>query len=237
MSDQSAAEHRSAGLTGNPGAYARDIYLRGQKGETPAIPVAFDELERQAMAAMTPGAAAYIGAGAGAEQTMAANREAFERRRLMPRMMRDVADRDLETTLLGTTMPAPLMLAPIGAQSIVDPEGELASARAAAALGVPMIASSVAHFSLERIAAAGGPGAPRWFQLYWPSDERLVESFVARAERAGYGAIVLTVDTFVHGWKPRDLPQLADLLDRAAVEDRRRVRLGLDRTARPAGSG
>jgi lactate 2-monooxygenase len=197
--------HRSAGLTGNFGSYAREIYLRGQAGEPPAIPVSFAELEQRAMAAMDPDAAGYVGAGAGSEATMRANLEAFARRPLVPRMMRDVAARDLSTTVLGTEMPAPLMLAPIGAQKIVDPEGELATARAAARVGVPMIASSVSHFSLERIAEAGGPEAPRWFQFYWPSDPELAASFVARAARAGYEAIVLTVDTFVHGWKPRDL--------------------------------
>ena len=196
--------HETRGLHGNFGAYARDIYLGGPEGKPP-VPADFAELERLAMAAMSPDAAGYVGAGAGAEDTTRANREAFDRRRLIPRMMRDVASRDLSTTVLGTAMPAPLLLAPIGAQSIVDPAGETASAHAAAAVGVPIIASSVAHFSLERIAAAGGPGAPRWFQLYWPTDTELAASFVARAEAAGYTAIVLTVDTFVHGWKPRDL--------------------------------
>ncbi len=124
----------------------------------------------------------------------------------MPRTLRDVSARDLSTTLLGTAMPAPLLLAPIGVQKIVHEDGELASARAAAAVGVPMIASTASHFTLEEIAAAGGEG-PRWFQLYWADDRRLVRSFVERAEAAGYGAIVLTVDTFIPGWKPRDLQQ------------------------------
>jgi L-lactate dehydrogenase (cytochrome) len=121
-------------------------------------------------------------------------------------MLRDVSARDLSTTVLGTAMPAPLLLAPIGVQAVVHPDGELATARAAAAVGVPMIASTAAHFSLEEIAAAGGE-APRWFQLYWPNDPELLESFVGRAEAAGYGAIVVTVDTFIPGWKPRDLQQ------------------------------
>jgi L-lactate dehydrogenase (cytochrome) len=103
-------------------------------------------------------------------------------------------------------MPAPLLLAPIGVQKVLHDEGELATARAAAAVGVPMIASTASHFTLEEIAAAGGP-APRWFQLYWANDRRLMESFVGRAERAGYEAIVVTVDTFIPGWKPRDLQQ------------------------------
>ncbi len=191
----------------DPADYYREIYLRGLGGETPAIPVSIAELERQAVAAMEPRAANYVGAGAGSEDTIRANAEAFRRHRIVPRMLRDVAVRDLSTTVLGTAMPAPLMLAPIGVQKVVHDDGELATARAAAAVGTPMIVSTASHFSLEEIAAAGGGGAPRWFQLYWATDRELVESFLARAERAGYGAIVVTVDTFVPGWKPRDLQQ------------------------------
>jgi len=186
--------------------YYREIYIRGLGGEAPVIPVAVAELEERACEAMDPKAANYVFAGAGSEGTMRANREAFERYRTVPRMLRDVASRDLSTELLGTTMPAPLLLAPIGVQKVVHEDGELATARAAAALGLPMIASTNSHFTLEEIAAAGGE-APRWFQLYWPNDRSIAESFVKRAEAAGYGAIVLTVDTFIPGWKPRDLQQ------------------------------
>ncbi len=184
----------------------REIYMRGLAGETPPVPVSVAELERAAIEAMEPRAANYVGAGAGSEDTIHANAEAFRRYRIVPRMLRDVAIRDLSTEILGTAMPAPLMLAPIGVQRVLHPDGELATARAAAALGVPMIASTASHFSLEEIAEAGGE-APRWFQLYWANDPELVRSFVGRAEQAGYGAIVVTVDTFVPGWKPRDLQQ------------------------------
>ena len=186
--------------------YYREIYARGLGGETPSIPVSVAELEQRAAAAMEERAAGYVFAGAGSEGTMDANREAFARRRIVPRMLRDVSARDLSTTVLGTEMPAPLMLAPIGVQKIVHEDGELATARAAAALGVPMIASTASHFSLEEVAEAGGEG-PRWFQLYWPNDRELAESLVKRAEAAGYAAIVLTVDTFIPGWKARDLQQ------------------------------
>ena len=186
--------------------YYREIYLRGLGGETPSIPVAAADLERQAIEAMGSQAAGYVCAGAGSEETMRANLEAFARRRIVPRMLRDVADRDLSTSVLGTALPAPLMLAPIGVQKVVHEDGELATARAAAAVGVPMIVSTASHFTLEEIAEAGGE-APRWFQLYWPSDPELLESFVGRAERAGYEALVVTVDTFIPGWKARDLQQ------------------------------
>jgi isopentenyl diphosphate isomerase/L-lactate dehydrogenase-like FMN-dependent dehydrogenase len=186
--------------------YYREIYARGLGGEPPSIPVSVAELELRAAEKMEERAANYVFAGAGAEKTMQANREAFARHRIVPRMLRDVAERDLSTTLLGTAMPAPLMLAPIGVQKVVHEQGELATARAAAALGVPMIASTASHFTLEEIAEAGGE-APRWFQLYWPNDDQLLESFVRRAEAAGYGAIVVTVDAFIPGWKARDLQQ------------------------------
>lgn len=186
------------------GDYYRGIYLRGLAGEQPAIPVDPGELERQAEQAMEPRAAGYVYAGAGTGETMRANREAFRRRRILPRMLRDVAERDLTTNLLGLELVAPLLLAPIGAQSIVHPDGELATARAAATVGVPMVASTAAAHTVEEIAEAGGP---RWFQLYWPNDPELAASLVARAEAAGYEAIVLTVDTFIPGWKPRDLQQ------------------------------
>ena len=186
--------------------YYRQIYALGLGGETPSVPVSVAELEQLAAETMDERAANYVFAGAGSEGTMDANREAFRRRRIVPRMLRDVSSRDLATTLLGTAMPAPLLLAPIGVQKVVHPDGELATARAAAALGLPMIASTNSHFTLEEIAEAGGD-APRWFQLYWPNDRAIAASFVARAEAAGYGAIVLTVDTFIPGWKPRDLQQ------------------------------
>jgi isopentenyl diphosphate isomerase/L-lactate dehydrogenase-like FMN-dependent dehydrogenase len=186
--------------------YYREIYARGLGGETPSIPVSIAELERRAAAAMDERAANYVFAGAGSEGTIDANREAFRRHSIVPRMLRDVAARDLSTTLLGTAMPAPLLLAPIGVQKVVHPEGELGTARAAASLGLPLIASTNSHFTLEEIAKASGD-APRWFQLYWPNDRALAASLVGRAEAAGYGAIVLTVDTFVPGWKPRDLQQ------------------------------
>jgi lactate 2-monooxygenase len=186
--------------------YYREIYARGLGGETPSVPVATAELERQAEAAMDVKAANYVFAGAGSEETMRANRAALDRFRIVPRMLRDVAVRDLSTAVLGTAMPAPLLLAPIGVQKVVHPDGELATARAAAALGLPMIASTASAFTLEEIAEASGEG-PRWFQLYWPNDRDLLKSFVGRAEAAGYGAIVVTVDTFIPGWKSRDLQQ------------------------------
>ena len=193
--------------------YQSEIFLLGMGGTTPEHPVSVDELERLVEEQIAdPRATAYIFGGAGREDTMRANLAAFRRRRIVPRVLGNVADRDLTTTVLNTRMPAPVILAPIGAQSIVHDEGELATARAAAAVGLPMVLSTVASHSIEDVAAEAG--GPKWFQLYWPRSREFASSLVGRAETAGYEAIVLTVDASLQGWKPRDLesawmPQLA----------------------------
>jgi lactate 2-monooxygenase len=181
-----------------------EIYGRGFVGETPAQAVAVAELEEGARERLSVEAFGYVAGGAGAELTMRANLEAFERWRIVPRMLRDVSVRDLSTSVLGMDMLAPLMLAPIGVQSIVHPQAELATARAAAAQEVPFILSTASSHSIEQVAEAVGE-ARRWYQLYWPKDRDLAGSFVSRAADAGYSAIVLTLDTWMLGWRPRDL--------------------------------
>ena len=176
----------------------------GAGGQRPSLPIAWDELARRAEAAIDERAAGYVFGSAGSEDTERENAAAFRRLRIVPRMLRDVSVRDLSTSLLGLELVAPVALAPIGVQTIVDPDGELAAARGAAAVGVPMCVGTVASHTLEDIAAELG-ATPRAFQLYWPSDRELAESFLQRAEAAGYGAIVLTVDNAFPGWKPRDL--------------------------------
>src|SRR3954466_4802689 len=176
------------------GNYQYEIYLQGLADQLPELPVSWPELERAAAEKLDAGARGYVFGGAGSEDTQRENLEAFRRRRIVPRMLRDVSVRDLRTTVLGTAMPAPVLLAPVGVQSIIHPEGELAVARAAAGLGVPMVASTASSFTMEQIAEAGGD-APRWYQLYWPRTDDLAQSFVARAEAAGDGAIVVTLDT------------------------------------------
>src|SRR5450759_69255 len=185
------------------GDYQLEIYARGLAGETPAIPVSMAELQERAREELSGGAYGYVAGGAGTGLTMRANVEAFERRRILPRMLRDVSTRDLSTTVLGTAMPAPVMLAPVGVQSIVHPQAELASGRAAASQGLPFILSTAASHSIEEVAEAVG-GASRWYQLYWPKDRELATSFVTRAGAAGYSAIVLTLDTWMLGWRPLD---------------------------------
>jgi lactate 2-monooxygenase len=185
--------------------FQNDVYLRGLFGEQPTQPFDWRAVQAAAEAVMTPGAVGYVSGGAGAEDTMRANREAFDRWRLVPRMLRGIpAERDLSTTVLGTPCPAPLLLGPVGVLSIVHPEAERAVARAAAALRVPMVLSTASSTAMEEVQAelAGSPG---WYQLYWPSDQEVAASLVQRAEQAGYQALVVTVDTWQLGWRPRDL--------------------------------
>jgi lactate 2-monooxygenase len=183
--------------------YQAEIFLRGLAGEPPSQPLDWSALAQEAQRVSEPQAADYVFGGAGAEDTMRANEEAFRRWRIVPRMLRDVSDRDLSRAVLGTDCPAPLGLAPVGAQAIVHADGERASARAAAAVGLPMTVSTVSTMPMEEIAACAA--GPKWFQLYWPTDRDLAASFLARAEAAGYRAVIVTLDTFLPGWKPRDL--------------------------------
>ena len=182
----------------------RAIYVAGVGGQRPVVPVAQAELEKAAQAAMSPEAWAYVAGGAGRESTMEANREAFERWRIMPRVLRDVEKRDLSIELFGQRLPSPLLLCPIGVLGLVHHDADLAVAKAAAALCVPYIFSNQASVPMETCAAAMGD-APRWFQLYWSKSNELAASFVRRAEACGCSAIVLTLDTAMLGWRPRDL--------------------------------
>jgi lactate 2-monooxygenase len=186
------------------GNYQFEVYLKGMTGQTPDFPMSWTELEVQASALMEPGAHGYVFGSAGSEDTEHENRAAFRRHRIVPRMLRDVSERDLRTELFGVEHAAPVLLAPVGVQSIVHPEGELAAARGAATAGIGFVASTAASYSMEDIAEAGGD-VPRWYQLYWPKDADLTASFVARAEAAGYGALVVTLDTGLLAWRPRDL--------------------------------
>jgi isopentenyl-diphosphate delta-isomerase len=198
----------------NPGdERQREIYVNGAAGVAPEVPVSYEELEALALEAMSDEAAGYVAGGAGSEGTVSRNREAFERWRIVPRLLRDVSERELSVELLGEAYDVPVVLAPVGIQSICHEEGELASARGASEAGVPMAVSSVSSYTLEEI--ADELGTPGWFQLYWSSKRDLAASFVERAEEAGYEALVLTVDTPLPGWRERDLsrgylPQLAD---------------------------
>ena len=181
-----------------------EVYVRGARGSLPTVPVSLERLEAAARRAMSPEGYAYVAGGAGTEETIRANRAAFERRRIVPRMLRDVSVRETAVDVLGTALPSPFLLCPIGVLELAHHDADLAVARAAAAEGVPFVFSNQASRPMEETARAMGD-APRWLQLYWSTSNELVASLVARAERCGCSAIVLTLDTTMLGWRIRDL--------------------------------
>ncbi len=185
-------------------ARQQEIYLAGVSGVRPRVSTDLTRVEGDAERVMSRRAFAYISGGAGTGATMAANRAAFERRRLVPRMLRDASSRDTTVELFGRRMNSPFLLAPIGVAEMAHRDADLATARAAAAEGVGMIFSNQASVPMEGCVAEMGDGQ-RWFQLYWSTSDELVESFVARAEACGCEAIVVTLDTTMLGWRPRDL--------------------------------
>jgi lactate 2-monooxygenase len=188
------------------GDYQFEIYLQGLAGVMPTLPVTLADLEAKASAAMPPRVWSYVAGGAGDEHTQRANITAFERWGLMPRMFVSAKERDLSVEVFGMKLSAPVFMAPIGVIGICaqDGHGDLASARAAATAGVPMMASVFGADPLEDVAAEFGD-TPGVFQLYVPKDRELAASLVQRAEAAGYQAIVVTLDQPVTGWRPRDL--------------------------------
>src|SRR3954454_25078796 len=184
--------------------YQNEIYLGGLAGQVPDLPCEPGQLEDLARERFAPEPFGYVAGSAGTEGTARANRAAFDRWRIVPRFLRDVSARDMSTTILGTPFPAPVALAPVGVQGIVHPDAELAVARAAASLRLPMVLSTVSSYRLEEAAEAGGE-SPRWFQLYWPRDRDVASSLIGRAKAAGFAALVVTLDTFILAWRPRDL--------------------------------
>ncbi|MFJ6703089.1 MULTISPECIES: lactate 2-monooxygenase [unclassified Streptomyces] len=186
--------------------YQNEIYLDGLSGVVPPFPMTYDDLEPLAQAAMPASVRSYVAGGAGDERTQRANVDAFERWGLVPRMLVGAKERDLSVDLFGMRLPAPLFMAPVGVIGLCaqDGHGDLAVARAAARTGVPMVASTLSVDPLEQVAAEFGD-TPGLFQLYTPTDRGLAESLVHRAEQAGFKGIVVTLDTWITGWRPRDL--------------------------------
>jgi isopentenyl diphosphate isomerase/L-lactate dehydrogenase-like FMN-dependent dehydrogenase len=185
----------------------QQVYTLGLTRDGLSIPISLALLEQKAKEILSPPAFDYVAGGAGGEDTVRANREAFYRRRIVPRMLRDVSQRDLSVELFGVQLLAPVILGPVGVQGILHAEGELASARAAAGLGLPFTLSTAASRPIEEVAQAAesaGNGV-RWFQLYWGKNPELTASMLQRAERAGYKALVVTLDTSMLAWRERDL--------------------------------
>ena len=225
-------------MTTPPGAfgdYQLEIYGAGLRGVLPAFPMAFAELEARAAQALSPSVLSYVAGGAGSEHTQRANVSAFRQWGLIPRMFVGAARRDLSVDLFGMRLPSPVLMAPIGVIGLCaqDGHGDLATAAAAARTGVPMIASTLSVDPLEEVAAQFG-GTPGFFQLYTPTDRDLAASLVSRAEAAGYRGIVVTLDTWLTGWRPRDLaasnfPQLrGHCLANYVTDPVFRARIGTD---------
>ncbi|OLE51856.1 MAG: alpha-hydroxy-acid oxidizing enzyme [Acidobacteria bacterium 13_1_20CM_3_53_8] len=164
--------------------------------------LSLDELEPMARARLPRMAFDYIAGGAEDEWTLQENRAAFQRLQLIPRVLIDVTERDLATTVLGARISLPVLVAPMAFHSLTHTDGELATARAAAAAGTIMIASTASNYSMEEIAASCT--ASRWFQLYIYRDRELTRSLVERAATAGYEALCVTVDAPLIGRRPRD---------------------------------
>ncbi len=187
------------------GDFQVGIYLDGMmNGTTPELTTNLVRLEEQAREVLKPEAMGYIVPSAGDGATTRANREAFDRWRIVPRMLRGAKERDHSTTVLGTKMAGPIMIAPVGVQTLAHPDGELATARAASGLGLTYIHSTAASHDFEQVAAASGDGS-RWYQLYYPTDPDVTESFLDRAKAGGYETLVVTLDTTMLGWRPADL--------------------------------
>lgn len=182
------------------------IYGAGLSGVVPTYPVDFATLEKRAQSALPPHVLTYVQGGCGDEYTQDENARAFRHWGMVPRMMVDATHRDLSTELFGLTLPSPVFMAPIGVTGMMsqDQHGDIAAAQASAVTGVPLTASTLSNDPLEDVKAACGD-TPAFFQLYTPRDKELAESLVSRAEAAGYKAIVVTLDTWVTGWRPRDL--------------------------------
>ena len=188
-----------------PGMHRQsDIYQLGLTGKKLSVPIPIALLEAKAREVLPPEAYDYVAGSAGGERTVQANLEAFSRWQIVPRMLRDVSQRDLSVEVLGRLLPAPVLLGPVGVQGIIHPDAEVASGRAAAALGLPFVLSTVSSRSVEEVAQAMGDGL-RWFQLYWGKDPEVTVSMLQRAEKAAYSALVVTLDTQMLAWRPRDL--------------------------------
>ncbi len=207
------------------GDYQNEIYLQGLGGIVPKLPMVFAELEAKAEKALPPSIWSYVAGGAGDERTQRANAEVFGQWGLIPRMFVGAAQRDLSVDVFGLKLPSPLFMAPIGVIALCaqDGHGDLATARAAARTGVPMVMSTLTEDPLEDVAAEFGE-TPGFFQLYTPTDRDLAASLVHRAEAAGFKGIVVTLDTWVTGWRPRDLstsnfPQLRGKCLRNYISD------------------
>ncbi|MBA4751990.1 MAG: alpha-hydroxy-acid oxidizing protein [Sphingopyxis sp.] len=191
---------------GHYGDLQTQIYQNGLHGVLPDYPVDFATMEKRAENALSPAILNYVQGGCGDEHTQRSNVDAFHHWGMVPRMLVDCGVRDLSVDLFGMRLPSPIFMAPIGVNGEMtqDRRGDIAAAEASAMTGVPFCASTLSNSPLEEVAKAAGE-TPVFFQLYTPKNADLAESLIRRAETAGYRALVITLDTWVTGWRPRDL--------------------------------
>lgn len=180
------------------------IYRAGSFGRRPAVPTDGTRLEEAAQTVMSRRGFAYVAGSAGSEAGARANRAAFDRWRVVPRLLVDTSERDLGVEVLGRRHATPLLVSPVGVLSAAHPDADLAVARAARDASVTPVLSTQASVPMETVAEALA-GSPFWYQLYWSRDDDLAASLVHRAEACGAEALVVTLDTAYLGWRPRDL--------------------------------
>ncbi|KAF5315223.1 hypothetical protein D9619_007250 [Psilocybe cf. subviscida] len=185
--------------------YMLELYS-SRKAPQPLGTVSFDQIEAMAKEKLKEygGAFMYAGGSAGTNSTYRANLRAFEKFGIIPRMLVNATNRNLETTIFGVTYPSPVLIAPIGVQAIFHPDAEFSPARAGKALGIPYILSTAASRSIEEVARENGDGH-RWYQLYWPRNNDVTLSLLKRAKENNYTALIVTLDTMSLGWRPHDL--------------------------------
>jgi isopentenyl diphosphate isomerase/L-lactate dehydrogenase-like FMN-dependent dehydrogenase len=184
--------------------YQMQIYMKGIQKIKPKLPVAFEDLEQKAREEMKPEAFGYIAGGAGGGSAMKNNASAFDKWQILPRMLRNVSQATSKIELLGHQIAAPIVLAPIGVLSIAHPEAEVAVAQAAKSLNIPFTLSTVSAKPIEEVAQVAGD-SPRFFQLYWGRNPEFMKSLISRAEKAGYSAIMVTLDTRMLAWREMDI--------------------------------
>ncbi|KAL2865940.1 FMN-dependent dehydrogenase [Aspergillus lucknowensis] len=202
-SEMAATSHQPTTPSTNYGAYQTEIYKQGaDSGLVPIVTTNPVCLENQAKQVLDPRAYSFVAGGAGEKATMEANRLAFRRRKLV---MKPMDKQSLETSLFGTTYPTPLIVAPMGAQSLMHADKETGVAEVCGELGIPYTLSTASSASIEDVADTNGPGNPRWFQLYWTHDEEILLSLMDRAKRTGYDVLVVSLDTWTLGWRPEIL--------------------------------
>ncbi|KAF2764816.1 FMN-dependent alpha-hydroxy acid dehydrogenase [Teratosphaeria nubilosa] len=191
----------------NPLDYEKMVFQRGLDLQRPPFTFQADQWQPQAEARMSAESKGYVSGNAGTGETCRKNREAFQRWSIVPnRLIKTEGLPDISTEVLGTKVPFPIAVAPVGVQKIFTPGGEIASARAAAQESVPYIMSTASSATIEEVAEANG-SATRWYQLYWPSRDHddITISILERAKTAGFTTLFVTLDTYILGWRPSDM--------------------------------